>query len=160
MKKEKVRDDTKIQRLQNYLAEKNIPFAVTDTVIDGQVTAAEREQKVRAVLLKIRRSKLVVTDRFHGVIFSFVTRTPVLAFKSFDTKISSGINWFKNFPQIFYAESQDWSSVENFIDKYLSDEKNLRAELNVNVNAYKNFSDVLKVTNFTARENFRRLTEA
>ena len=116
--KEKVRDDADIQRLQNYLVEKNIPFEVTDTVIKERVTADNREQKIRDVLMKIRRSKLVVTDRFHGVIFSFVTRTPALAFKSFDTKISSGIKWFKDIPSIFYAQDEDWSSVENFINTY------------------------------------------
>lgn len=116
--KEKVRDEKNIQRLQNYLAAKNIPFEITDTVINEKVTADIRERKVRDVLLKLRKSKLVITDRFHGVIFSFVTRTPVLAFKSLDTKISSGIKWFKNLPSIFYAENQDWSSMQNFIDKY------------------------------------------
>ena len=118
--KEKVRNDENIQRLQNYLAAKNIPFEITDTVINEKVTADIREQKVREVLLKFRRSKLVITDRFHGVIFSFITRTPVMAFKSFDTKISSGIKWFKNLPSIFYAENQDWSNVQNFIDKHYS----------------------------------------
>ena len=141
--KEKVRDDTAIKQIQNYLTAKNIPFEVTDTVIGEKVTAQIREQKVRDMLLKIRGSKLVVTDRFHGTIFSFVTRTPVLAFKSFDTKISAGIKWFKNFPSIFYAESQDLTRIENFIDKYYSDEKNLSAELNVNVNADKRFFDAL-----------------
>ena len=141
--KEKVRDDATIKRIQDYLAAKNIPFTVTDTVIDGKVSAQTREQKVRDMMLKIRGSKLVVTDRFHGTIFSFVTRTPVLAFKSFDTKISAGIKWFKNFPSIFYAESQDLTRIENFIYKYYSDEKNLSAELNVNVNADKRFFDAL-----------------
>lgn len=130
--KEKVRNDENIQFLQSYLAEKNIPFTVTDTVIKGKVTADIREQKVREVLLKFRRSKLVITDRFHGVIFSFITRTPVIAFKSFDTKISSGIKWFENFPSVFYAQTQDWSSIENFINLVFSDE-NLFAELNPEV---------------------------
>lgn len=113
--KEKVRNDGNIKYLQNYFTANNIPFAVTDTVIGGKVTAKNREQKIREVLIKIRRSKLVVTDRFHGVIFSFITRTPVLAFKSFDTKISSGIKWFRNLPTILYAGNQEWVSVENFI---------------------------------------------
>ena len=116
--KEKVRDDAKIQILQKYFTERKIPFEVTDTVIAEKVTANTRDEKIRAILMKIRQSKVVVTDRFHGVIFAFVTRTPVLAFKSFDTKISSGIRWFKNLPSIFYAESSDWQSAKNFVDKY------------------------------------------
>ncbi len=132
--KEKVRDDNEIQRLQKYLAEQNIPFEVTDTAIDGKVTADTREEKIRDVLMKIRKSKLVVTDRFHGVIFSFITRTPALAFKSFDTKISSGIKWFKNLPTIFYAEGQDWAACEDFIDEnYFAAEEDSFATLNVKV---------------------------
>ena len=133
--KEKIRDDATISRLQKYLADKNIPFTTIDTHIGGRVTAADREQKVREVLMKFRRSKLVVTDRFHGVIFSFVTRTPVMAFKSLDTKISSGIRWFRNIPSIFYAEGQDWSRMENFIDKYYSAaaEENFADALNCKV---------------------------
>ena len=119
--KEKVRDDGKIKTLQESFAAANIPFDVIDTVIKGKVTAKEREQKIRDVLMKIRKSKLVVTDRFHGVIFSFITRTPVLAFKSFDTKISSGIKWFENFRSVFYAENKSWASIEEFINLALGD---------------------------------------
>jgi pyruvyl transferase EpsI len=115
--KEKVRDDAKIQMLVTSFNEANIPFEVIDTVINEKVTALNREQKIRDVLVKIRKSKLVITDRFHGVIFSFITRTPVLAFKSFDTKISSGIKWFKNLKSIFYAEEKNLIGIEDFINR-------------------------------------------
>ena len=130
--KERVRDDAKIQVLQDGFSKHNIPFEVTDTVINERVTVNNREQKVRDVLLKIRKSKLVITDRFHGIIFSFATRTPVLAFKSFDSKISSGIKWFKDLPSIFYAEEQDWVGIEDFVNKALFNEGTF-AELNSSV---------------------------
>ncbi|MBR0061781.1 MAG: polysaccharide pyruvyl transferase family protein, partial [Selenomonadaceae bacterium] len=120
--KEKVRDDKKIETLQTSFHNANIPFEVIDTVINERVTELNREPKVREVLTKIRESKLVITDRFHGVIFSFITRTPVLAFKSFDTKISSGIKWFENVPSVFYAEDENWASMENFINRALGDD--------------------------------------
>lgn len=142
--KEKVRDDTKIKMLQAAFGEANIPFAVTDTVIKGKVTAEEREQKVRAVLAQVRKSKLVITDRFHGVVFSFITRTPVLAFKSFDTKISSGIKWFEQFQSVFYAEEQDLNGIGNFIQCALSSEAPF-AEMNpaVKFNSRELFRDAL-----------------
>lgn len=127
--KEKVRDDAKIQILQESFAEAHIPFEVVDTVIAEKVTADTRDEKIRAVLMKFRKSKLVVTDRFHGVVFAFVTRTPVLAFKSFDTKISSGVKWFENFPSVFYAEDTDWNAVETFINLAFDDAA-VFAELN------------------------------
>lgn len=133
--KEKVRDDGIIKSMQEAFTADDIPFEVIDTVINERVTADNREQKVREVMLKIRRSKLVVTDRFHGVIFSFITRTPVLAFKSFDTKISSGIRWFRNLPSIFYAEAQNSSSIENFVNEYynVAAEEKISSALNCKV---------------------------
>lgn len=158
--KEKVRDDTNIQRLQKYLTEKNVPFSTIDTVIKGSVTPKTREQKVREVLLNFRRSKLVITDRFHGVIFSFITRTPVLAFKSFDTKISSGIKWFEGIPSIFYAQDQDWSSVKNFIDKYCfaSEEKFSNAlNFKVEIDSLERFVRVLNEIIGTNKSDFVEL---
>ena len=127
--KEKIRDDEKIQILQDCFAEYNIPFEVIDNVIDEKVTAENRAQKVGAFLAKIHKSQLVITDRFHGVIFSFITRTPVIAFKSFDTKISSGIKWFEGFQSVFYAEEQPWADIEDFINRVFV-EKNSFPELN------------------------------
>ena len=145
--KEKVRDENKIQSMKNYFKLNKIPFDNIDTVINEKVTADNREQKIRDVLLKIRRSKLVITDRFHGVIFSFITRTPVLAFKSFDTKISSGIKWFRNVPSIFYAEEETDSIVGTFITRALNlrDNKETLGALNVKLesDSLKRFSDVL-----------------
>lgn len=120
--KEKVRDDRKIQMLQVAFDKAHIPYSVTDTIIADRVNAFNREPKLLEIFARIRKSKLVITDRFHGVIFSFITRTPVLAFKSFDTKISSGIKWFKDLPSVFYAEEQDLTGIENFIKRALSTE--------------------------------------
>ena len=130
--KEKDRDDKIIEMLQTTFLNANIPFEVIDTVIDERVTTLDRESKVRAVLTKIRKSKLVITDRFHGVIFSFITRTPVIAFKSFDTKISSGIKWFKNVPSIFYAEERGTAGIKNFINRALKSGTSF-AEMNPNL---------------------------
>ena len=145
--KEKVRDENKFNALINYFAMNKIPYVIADTIIDEKITADNREEKIRNALVDIRRSKLVITDRFHGVIFSFVTRTPVLAFKSFDTKISSGVKWFRNLPTIFYAEEATAPVIENFIVNALThkeDKENFGA-LNITLesDSLKRFSDAL-----------------
>ena len=115
--KEKVRNDEIIDILQKYLGDININYGITDTFIEGQIFKEQRNEKILEKLRQIRSSKLIITDRFHGVIFSVVTKTPVLAFKSYDTKISSGIQWFKNLPTVFYAENKTSEDMKNFIDK-------------------------------------------
>ena len=39
--------------------------------------------------------KCVVTDRYHGTIFSLCANTPVIIIKSNDHKVVTGANWFK-----------------------------------------------------------------
>ena len=128
--KEKVRDNSTVANLQEFLTAQNIPFSVTDTVINEIIYKENREKKINDVLMKIRQSRLVITDRFHGVVFSYITRTPVMAFKSFDTKISSGIKWFKDLPSIYYAEDSNFGSLQSFIWKAYH--QNLPAETPIN----------------------------
>ncbi len=140
--KEKIRNDNLINQLQRWLASQNVPFNVIDTVINDKVSKQTRAQKVSEVVLKIRQSKVVITDRFHGVIFSFITRTPVLAFKSYDTKISSGIKWFKDFPSVFYAENSALPEMINFIVKAYNGD--LEANLNTPPRIFSNTKQLCK----------------
>ncbi|WP_159522020.1 polysaccharide pyruvyl transferase family protein [Sunxiuqinia indica] len=51
--------------------------------------------------------KLVVTDRYHGTIFSLIANTPVVVLSSADHKLSSGVKWFpKEFSDyVYYAKN-------------------------------------------------------
>lgn len=114
--KEKILSDSAIQQIQEVLKQNNIPFSVIDTCINENVFGQNRQQKVYEMLLNFRKSRLVVTDRFHGVVFSVITRTPVAAFKSYDTKISSGIKWFKDFPSVYYAQNESLIDMLKFME--------------------------------------------
>lgn len=50
---------------------------------------------------------VVITDRYHGTIFSVVANTPVIVVSSNDHKVKSGVDWFKKagFNSVFYAEN-------------------------------------------------------
>ena len=59
---------------------------------------------------KIATYKVVITDRYHGTIFSAIANTPVIVISSADHKLSSGVKWFPK--EIFdnnvqYAENLD-----------------------------------------------------
>ena len=38
--------------------------------------------------------EVVITDRYHGTIFSLIAATPVVVIGSTDHKLSSGVKWF------------------------------------------------------------------
>ena len=58
-------------------------------------------------LSRIRRARLVITDRFHGVIFAVMMHTPVIAYSSLDTKIPAGIKWFDKLDSVYLAQKDE-----------------------------------------------------
>ena len=127
--KEKVSSDELLTTIREYLHRRGVPYEISDTVIanNSLKTNELRRKAISDTLLQARKSRLVITDRFHGVIFSVITHTPVIAFKSYDTKISSGIRWFKELDWVHYAENMEAEEIERLIDKYC-----LQGEVSVN----------------------------
>lgn len=63
------------------------------------------------------RYKMVITDRYHGTIFSMIAATPVIVISSSDHKLSSGVKWFPDsFSDYIYYE-QNIDNVINIADK-------------------------------------------
>jgi pyruvyl transferase EpsI len=62
----------------------------------------------------ISKYKCVVTDRFHGTIFSAITGTPCYALPTIDHKVTSCVYWHKQ----FNTKLEVYTSTEAF-DKYL-----------------------------------------
>lgn len=84
-----------------------------DTTLKGVTTKdmdAHREQYINGMIEKIASYQAVITDRYHGTIFSAIASTPVIVISSADHKLSSGVKWF---PQeqfsgyIYYAKTLD-----------------------------------------------------
>ena len=117
--KERVDHSTLIAGLQNYFKARGITFSIIDTVVHRVVDERNRDAEVMNLINAIKSSRLVVTDRFHGTILSAITRTPVIAMKSLDTKISSGIKWFADLDYVLYADGSNAATVKQFVDKYL-----------------------------------------
>lgn len=65
----------------------------------------DRRAKVQETLDYFQNFQLVITDRFHGTIFSYVTRTPCIAFDNSYGKLSNGFLWFDGSNYMFFANS-------------------------------------------------------
>ena len=65
--------------------------------------------------------KLIITDRYHGTIFSLISTTPVIVLGSTDHKLISGVNWFKDVykGKIYFAE--DLKKVEKIAERIFND---------------------------------------
>ena len=90
----------------------NIRTEKIDTTIniDRKTMEKNRESIINKMIEKIATFKVVITDRYHGTIFSAIASTPVIVISSADHKLSSGVKWFPR--QEFGGNIQFASTLE------------------------------------------------
>lgn len=66
----------------------------TTLKISSKEMKTHRDDLINNMIKKISTFKVVITDRYHGTIFSAIANTPVVVINSADHKLSSGVNWF------------------------------------------------------------------
>ena len=104
--------EDKIQAIRSKL-ERRYKTDITDTTIAESFDKikSDREKYIYDKINELSRYKIVVTDRYHGTIFSLIANTPVIVVASSDHKLASGVDWFtedkelKN--RVFYCEDID-----------------------------------------------------
>lgn len=75
---------------------KGIRVSQSDTTITASMWKWEKEREtlIRKILSEFAQYQVIITDRYHGTIFSQVVNTPVIVLSSTDHKLSSGVKWF------------------------------------------------------------------
>lgn len=82
-----------------------------DTHINkNHLSLEEREEALSEIWNKFKSAELVITDRLHGMIFCYITKTPCLVFQNNNHKVKGSFKWIK-----------DKSSIK-LIDKFSEDE--------------------------------------
>lgn len=68
----------------------------SDTTIKAPIWkwSNNREELIRSMLKRLAEYQVIITDRYHGTIFSQIVNTPVIVISSTDHKLSSGVKWF------------------------------------------------------------------
>ena len=118
------RDREKLQNpefngIKDYVTKK-YRYKISDTVGDiwyriDEKTASKRvDQKLK----ELQKSKLVITDRLHGMIFAYITGTPALVFDNNNHKIKNFYNtWIKGKDNsIFLVNNGVSNEATKFID--------------------------------------------
>ncbi len=121
--------------IYNFLKEKKYHYSIGNTSVNENYKEiiAAREKIVQDKINEISQYDLVITDLYHGTIFSLVAETFVVVLKSKDHKISSGVNLLKQLPdwedRLYYCENHEqlMSFLHTFknINKKARDEKSL-----------------------------------
>ena len=84
-----------IKEVMNRLGETHrVYIEDTSIVVSRRKLERERKQIVEDMIKSFSKYEMVITDRYHGTIFSLIANTPVRVLSSADHKLSSGVKWF------------------------------------------------------------------
>lgn len=93
---EKFYSNEELDQLQNKLS-RNFKVSICDTTVDiskGDFRM-QMQKKINDLIDRFQKAKVVITDRYHGTIFSLIAGTPVIVIKTTDHKVKTGVDWFK-----------------------------------------------------------------
>lgn len=104
---EKFYSDSDIKKLEKYF--ENIELCKRlDTIlkIEPDKIYANLKSYIENYFEEFAKYKLVITDRYHGTIFSLIANTPVIVIQTKDHKVKSGVDWFKGIydGQVMFAD--------------------------------------------------------
>jgi exopolysaccharide biosynthesis predicted pyruvyltransferase EpsI len=103
---------TEINSLKNRFKEQSIKTNEFDTTLNKTFYEVDKNRRIliKNMIEQIAHYKVVITDKYHGVIFSAIASTPVIVLASADHKLRSGYEWFVegNFnDSVLWASSLD-----------------------------------------------------
>lgn len=105
------------QRINNFAKKNNYEYEKSDTHIgNDNLSYEELKTEYDSFLKNISNANLVITDRLHGMIFCFITRTPCLFFDNSNKKVSGVFRWIDDCSFIKMTNNED---LENHIKSYL-----------------------------------------
>lgn len=141
--KEKIDNERQMNLIQDYLAKHNdLPIKYQDTVVEDQLDLYNRKEALDQTFAEFRQSKLVVTDRLHGMIISAITGTPCIALNNISGKVKGQYEWIEYLDYIHYVN--DVEAIPQAMDELLSLE-----ESNFNNEPLKQYHDLLAKAIYT-----------
>lgn len=111
---EKYYSDDEIDSLKESL-ENSLPVTVTDTTIKESYIDIRNNLKsfIDSEIERYSHYKVVITDRYHGTIFSLAAGTPVIIIKTTDHKVVTGADWFKGIYDDYVFVAKDLSDARD-----------------------------------------------
>lgn len=98
---EKQIQECQIKEIIKKAEKENISYCMYDTFLDDYLLLKKtygflRKRRLFKLLKKCAKSQLIVTDRLHGMVFSFLTYTPCYVFENINHKIRGVYAWIEN----------------------------------------------------------------
>ncbi len=103
--------------LRNYLQDKKFSIVTKDTELGSvNINANIRDEKLADIWNEYMTSRLVVTDRLHGMIFCAITKTPCVAINNNNGKVLSAYkDWLNNLTHIAVLDEFNLQSFDSAV---------------------------------------------
>jgi len=112
---------------------------VFDTTLAEPIPLDSRERILSETLDLFASHGIVVTDRYHGVIFSVLTGVPCCVLRTVDHKLTSALSWFAGMDGVTFVES-----VADLTDCIDSAAKTRMTVIDWNARYFDPLADILK----------------
>ena len=104
-KEKKINNDRLVSDIdKKYNKKYNI--ILSDTVYNENVYKETRYSKLLKIFNECYKSKIVITDRLHGMVFAALTNTPCLVLPNFNHKILGVYEWIKHLNYIRFVNNE------------------------------------------------------
>lgn len=126
MDKEKTLTDNEITKIKEVILKKYDKYILSDMHLGEDVINIAGDIRKTALDNKFnefKSSKLVITDRLHGMIFAAITETPCIALGSFTHKIFESYKWLENLGYIKICD--DINDFERLVDEVVNVENRI-----------------------------------
>lgn len=91
-----------------------------DTVIDKDLDKSNRYIELKNMFDKFTNSKVVITDRLHGMVFCVITKTPCIVTKSLDHKVIGTYEWVKDLNYIKLVDNLNFDEIEPLMKELIN----------------------------------------
>lgn len=95
-----------IEELSKLCSSKDLNLQKYDTHIGGgRYTEEEKYKELEKIWSQFNKSKLIITDRLHGMIFAYITGTPAIVLPNSNFKVKECYKWIKDWQRIKFLEA-------------------------------------------------------
>lgn len=100
--KESILSSKEKELIKQLCKQKFLNVECTDTYVpDIHIRDIQKmKQMIEQKFLEFSTAKVVITDRLHGMVFSYLSQTPCVVLKNFDHKVEGIYEWIKEVPYI------------------------------------------------------------
>jgi exopolysaccharide biosynthesis predicted pyruvyltransferase EpsI len=109
--------DIELEKMLISKLESKFSINNTDTVTSYEITPENRLKELNKKWDEIKQSKVVITDRLHGMIFSQIAGIPCIVFDNYNSKIKMTCeDWLSDVDNIVFVDPRNEINIDEFTE--------------------------------------------